>query len=196
MSGEEPDLAFDQESLNLITNGLRSAMDELRTVGDATSAAIGGGFREMSLTAMEAGSRGVAEAFEGFCERWEWGVRALVQDASALAQRLGLAAGTLWEEERYWADTLAVTLNAALATGNPHATEEEVAAQGLGEILTPDGAEFGGESFREAGEEIAGTWEGVLSDRGPGTDEGPGADEGPEADPDPEAGQGSAPEGR
>ena len=38
---------------------------------------------------MEAGDTRLADDFEDFCERWEWGVRALVQDANGLATAAG-----------------------------------------------------------------------------------------------------------
>ncbi|MGK5534094.1 hypothetical protein [Streptomyces sp. URMC 129] len=156
---ENGDLVVGQESVDLITRGLRAAIDELAVVGNETGALMGSGFDDLSLTAMEAGGSGLADAFEGFCEQWEWGVRGLVQNANDIANRLGLAAGMFWEEEQYWADTFAVTLNAVSPTGNPHATEEEIAQQGIRDILTPDAPDYSGESFRQAGEDITRTWQ-------------------------------------
>ncbi|MGW2055947.1 hypothetical protein ACWCOZ_18885, partial [Streptomyces sp. NPDC001840] len=97
MSGFE-DLRFDQESVRRITEGLRGAIAELREVGTGTGAVLGKGFSELAMTGMEAGHRGLAVDFEDFAERWEWGVRALVQDANTIASTLGLAAGLVWEE--------------------------------------------------------------------------------------------------
>ncbi|MBR7678056.1 hypothetical protein KDA82_34765, partial [Streptomyces daliensis] len=78
---------------DLIEKGLKKAIGELKESGSsATSSLQGAGFEELSLTHMEAGHPGLAGDFEDFCERWEWGVRALVQNANGLAQRLGLAA--------------------------------------------------------------------------------------------------------
>lgn len=116
----------------------------------------GSGFGEMSLSKMEAGDAGLADDFEGFCERWEWGVRALVQNANSLAQRLGLAAGMVHEEDKYWGDTLKVGLNSLV--GNPHATEEEVAKQGWGDIVTPDAPDYSADSFKQAASEMGQTW--------------------------------------
>ncbi|MGP3971505.1 hypothetical protein [Streptomyces sp. 6N223] len=167
MSGEA-DLSISQESVDLITRGLRAAMDELGVVGDATGALQGSGFDDMSLTEMEAGGGGLTEAFEGFCERWEWGVRGLIQDANVLAERLGLAAGMMWEEDQYWADTLAIGANAVLATGNPHATEEEVSGESFGDILTPDAPDYSRESLGQAGSDIAQTWQDTRQSFGVG----------------------------
>jgi hypothetical protein len=155
----EADLSISQESVDLITRGLRAVIDELGVVGDATGALQGRGFDDMSLTELEAGGGGLPEAFEGFCERWEWGVRGLVQDANVLAERLGLAAGMMWEEDQYWADTFAIGANAVLVTGNPHATEEEISGQSLADILTPDAPDYSAESFDQAGGDIAQTWQ-------------------------------------
>ena len=152
------DLKFDKESLALITKGLNSAISELKDVGSVTGSLQGSGFEEMSMTGMEAGRHGLADDFEDFCERWEWGVRALVQDANALAQRLGLAAGMVHEEDQYGAGTLKVGVNSLV--GNPHATEEEVAQQSWGDIFTPDclNPDCSAESFDRPGEEMAQTW--------------------------------------
>jgi hypothetical protein len=151
------DLKFDKNSLNLITKGLNSAIGELKSAGGgATGSLQGSGFGEMALSKMEAGDAGLADDFEGFCERWEWGVRALIQDANALAQRLGLAAGMVHEEDKYWGNTLKVGLNSLV--GNPHATEEEVAKQGWGDIITPDAPDYSTESFKQAGQEMGQTW--------------------------------------
>lgn len=153
------DLDVGREAVAQVTAGLRGVIGELKSVGDATGAVQGSGFASMALSGMEAGGAGLAEAFEGFCERWEWGVRALVQDANQLAERLGLSAGLVWEEDRYRAGTFKVAVNALSPTGNPHADEEEIAGQGWGEILTPDAPEYSAASFDRAGEDIARTWQ-------------------------------------
>ncbi|KNE82249.1 MULTISPECIES: hypothetical protein [Streptomyces] len=157
MSGEE-DLRFGREPVHLITKGLNAAIGELKEIGGATDAVMGSGFQNLALSGMEAGAPELADAFEGFCDRWEWGVRALVEDANELAARLGLAAGLLHEEDRYWAGTLKVTVNSVVATGNPHATEEEIAQQSYREIITPDAPDYSAESFRQAGEDMKQTW--------------------------------------
>ncbi|MFJ8076693.1 hypothetical protein ACIQ7Q_22805 [Streptomyces sp. NPDC096176] len=94
MSGEK-DLVMDPVAVQNITEGLRGTVAELREVGTDGGASMGAGLESLSMTGMEAGHGGVAGVFEDFCERWEWGVRALVQDASTLAGTLGIAAGTL-----------------------------------------------------------------------------------------------------
>ncbi|WP_405984499.1 hypothetical protein [Streptomyces sp. NBC_00872] len=152
------DLRFDEESVRRITEGLRGAIAELREVGTGTGAVLGKGFSELALTGMEAGHHGLAVDFEDFCERWEWGVRALVQDANTIASTLGLAAGLVWEEDQYIQGTFKIAVNAAV--GNPHASEEEITRQGWGEVWTPDALspDYSGESFDRAGDEALQTW--------------------------------------
>jgi hypothetical protein len=153
------DLGIDPKSLKQITDGLRGAIGELREVASDTEAIMGAGFQSLSMTGMEAGHKGLADDFEDFCERWEWGVRALVQDASALADRVGLSAGTMWEEEQYIHGTLKVAANSLI--GNPHLSEDEVEKMSWGQVADvtetyrPD---WSGDSFRQAGEDIEQTW--------------------------------------
>ncbi|MFE7124978.1 hypothetical protein [Streptomyces sp. NPDC057617] len=157
MSGFE-DLRFDQESVRRITEGLRASVGELRDVGTGTGAVLGKGFSELAMTGMESGHHGLSADFEDFCERWEWGVRALVQDANTIASTLGLAAGLVWEEDQYLQGTFKIAVNAAV--GNPHASEEEITGQSWGEVFTPDylSPDYSAESFQQAGDEAAQTW--------------------------------------
>ncbi|MFD7897548.1 hypothetical protein [Streptomyces sp. NPDC059743] len=152
------DLRFDEESVRRITEGLRAAVGELRDVGTGTGAVLGKGFSDLSMTGMESGHHGLSADFEDFCERWEWGVRALVQDANTIASTLGLAAGLVWEEDQYLQGTFKIAVNAAV--GNPHASEEEITGQSWGEVFTPDylSPDYSAESFERAGDEAAQTW--------------------------------------
>ncbi|MGY3682657.1 hypothetical protein ACVWXU_006280 [Streptomyces sp. TE33382] len=159
MSGGGADgLDVDAVSVQLITTGLREAVGELREVGTGTGAVLGKGLSDLSLTGMEAGHHGLSVDFEDFCERWEWGVRALVQDANAIAARLGLAAGMVWEEDQYVEGTMKVVVNAGV--GNPHASEDEIVKQSWGDVFTPDylSPDYSQESFERSGDEAAQTW--------------------------------------
>ncbi|MGP3986024.1 hypothetical protein [Streptomyces sp. 3N207] len=157
--GKGDGINWNEESLNLIEKGLKGAIDELKKSGSsATSSLQGAGFEELSLTGMEAGDGGVAGDFEDFCEKWEWGVRALVQNANGLAERLGLSAGMAHEEDRYAEGALKVGLNSVMVTGNPHATEEEIAKQGWGDIMTPDAPDYSSESWSKAKDDITQDW--------------------------------------
>jgi hypothetical protein len=142
VSGEFGDLHIDRGSVKALTDGLKGVMGELKELGgfgsDVTSQQ-GAGFGGMSMSGLEAGHGQLADSFEKFCERWEWGVRALVADANVLADKLGLAAGMVHEQDKYVSGTLKVGLNSL--TGNPYATEDEVAKQSYGDIVTPDAPE-------------------------------------------------------
>ncbi|MGY0057661.1 hypothetical protein ACWY4P_14040 [Streptomyces sp. LZ34] len=157
--GKDPDLVVDKEALQDITKGLRAAISELKDIGSATDAVMGSGFDELSLTSMEAGHNGLAKDFEDFCERWEWGVRGLIQDANKLAKKVGLAAGMQWEEDRYIDGTFKVVANSV--AGNPHLSEEEVTQKGWGELFSGETwrPDYSKESYEKAGEQIQGTWQ-------------------------------------
>ncbi|MCX4785398.1 hypothetical protein OG369_04160 [Streptomyces sp. NBC_01221] len=159
MSGDGSDLAFDKESVAKFTQGVGAVIDQLGELGGATGSVMGKGFSSLAMTGMEAGHRGLSVDFEDFCERWEWGVRALVSDASALADRLGLAAGTQWEHDQYVEGSFKVGVN-ALMGGNPHADEEDISQQNWGDIFTPDylDPDWSAESFEKAGQDMEQTW--------------------------------------
>ncbi|WP_371624829.1 hypothetical protein OG245_19820 [Streptomyces sp. NBC_01116] len=152
------DLNVDPVSVQLITTGLREAVAELKEVGTGTGAVLGKGLSELSMTGMEAGHHGLSVDFEDFCERWEWGVRALVQDANAIAAKLGLAAGIVWEEDQYVEGTMKIVVNAGV--GNPHASEDEIVKQDWGDVFTPDylSPDYSHESFERTADEAGQTW--------------------------------------
>ncbi|WLW53222.1 hypothetical protein [Streptomyces sp. YU58] len=156
MGGE---LQFDKAAVAKFTQGVGATIDALGDLGGATGSVMGKGFSELSMTGMEAGHHGLSVDFEDFCERWEWGVRALVRDASEIANRLGLAAGTQWEHDQYVEGALKVGVNSVMG-GNPHATEEEIARQDWGDVFTPDALnpDYSAESFERAGQDIEQTW--------------------------------------
>ncbi|MET7684037.1 hypothetical protein [Streptomyces sp. NPDC005423] len=159
MSGDGADLQLDKASVAKFTHGVGATIEQLGELGGPTGSVLGKGFSELAMTGMEAGHHGLAVDFEDFCERWEWGVRALVRDASELSNRLGLAAGTLWEEDQYVAGSLKVGAN-SLFGGDPHASEDEIARQGWGDIFTPDALhpDWSAESFDKAGQDAEQTW--------------------------------------
>ncbi|MFF5567195.1 hypothetical protein ACFY7Z_22265 [Streptomyces sp. NPDC012623] len=156
--GGAEDLNVGAESVQLITSGLRAIVAELGEVGTGTGSVLGKGFSGLSITGMEAGHHGLSVDFEDYCERWEWGVRALVQDANTIAEKLGLAAGIIWEEDRYVQGTMKVAVNAAV--GNPYASEDEVTEQSWGDVFTPDylNPDYSEESFERTADEAGQTW--------------------------------------
>ncbi|ROQ94405.1 hypothetical protein EDE04_0829 [Streptomyces sp. 2132.2] len=152
------DLEVSAAAVKNIRDGLRAAISELRESSDAAGASQGAGFSDLSMTGREAGHGGLATDFEDFCERWEWGVRALIQDASTLAGNLGIAAGTVWEEEQYIHGAFKVAVNAGY--GNPHATEDEIEQKSWGDVFSADvyKPDYSQKSFEKGAEDIEKTW--------------------------------------
>ncbi|MCX5087154.1 hypothetical protein ACFC18_21365 [Streptomyces sp. NPDC056121] len=153
------DLGVDHFTVQRLTQGIGDAIGELKEIGTSTGGVLGKGFSEMAMTGMEAGHHGLSVDFEDFCERWEWGVRALIQDANTIAAKLGLAAGVLWEEDRYVESALKYGVN-SLAGGSPYASEEDIAKQDWGDVFTPDALnpDWSAESWDRAGDEMGQTW--------------------------------------
>ncbi|MFD8576657.1 hypothetical protein ACFV1H_15195 [Streptomyces virginiae] len=157
MSGGSPDLDLDPVAVRNIQDGLRSAVGELREFAMGTSAAAGGGMSQLALTGMEAGHPSVAAALEGFCERWDMSVASLFVVTSGLAERLGIGAGSVWEQDQYLKGTFKVLVNAGI--GNPHASNDEIEKKSLEAVLsnhafrreTPEEA-------RQAREDFDRTW--------------------------------------
>ncbi|MGW7789562.1 hypothetical protein [Streptomyces tricolor] len=137
------------EGLGLIAKGLTAALGELKELGGFGTAGAGRGFGEIALSGLELGHEGLTGEFASFCERWEWGVRSLVNEGNAFAQKTGLAAGAYYETDRYVEGVVKVAENAAV--GNPYASEEEVQQMSYGEIARSGrGADYSKESFEEA----------------------------------------------
>jgi hypothetical protein len=153
------DLHFDKAGVQKITQGLRSAIGELGEIGDGTGSLMGKGFSNLAIAGMEAGDHDLSVDFEDFCERWEWGVRSLIHDASEIAKRLGLAAGTQWAEDQYVQGSLKV-ITSSLFGGSPYASEEDIEKQDWGDVFTPDALhpDYSAESWDKAGHEMAQTW--------------------------------------
>ncbi|MFI1604936.1 hypothetical protein ACH4YN_22700 [Streptomyces griseofuscus] len=131
MSGDGEDLKT--EGLALITKGLNDALGELKELGLVYAADAGRGFDKVGLTGLQLGHDGLTGEFKSFCERWEWGVRALIDEGSGLAMKTGLAAGTYYDTENYVVGTFKDVANAAI--GNPDASEEDVEKMGWGDIF-------------------------------------------------------------
>ncbi|MET9694479.1 hypothetical protein ABZY81_39750 [Streptomyces sp. NPDC006514] len=125
---------MDPVAVQNIQDGLRSAVGELREFAMGTSAVAGAGMSQLALTGMEAGHSSVAAALEGFCERWDMSVASLFAVTSGLAERLGIGAGSVWEQDQYLKGTFKVLVNAGI--GNPHASNDEVEKKSLEAILS------------------------------------------------------------
>lgn len=120
-------------ALERITTGINQAMSELKELGFDIEANLGRGFADLELADLEVGDSALRETFSGFCDRWGWGVRSLMQDANEFAVRLNLSAGIYHEQEQYQSNTLKTVWTAA--AGNPYLSKEEVEQRSWGETL-------------------------------------------------------------
>ncbi|QGZ50451.1 hypothetical protein GPZ77_20645 [Streptomyces sp. QHH-9511] len=145
--------------LDEIANGLTLALGELKELGMDSMAGEGRGFGAIALPGLALGHEGLTGTFSSFCERWEWGVRALINEGNTFAVATGLSAGTYHETEQYLEGTFKIVTNAAI--GNPYASEDEVTKQGWGDIATSGylgGVDYSKESFDEARANSAQGW--------------------------------------
>lgn len=150
MSGGGEDLAT--EGLGLIAKGLTEALGELKELGMVGEAGAGRGFSDIALSGLELGHQGLTDEFKSFCERWEWGVRSLIDEGNGFALKTGLAAGTYYETDQYVEGTFKIVTNAAI--GNPYASEEDVQKMGWGDIASSGAyggdVDYSKESFEQA----------------------------------------------
>ncbi|MEU8616708.1 hypothetical protein [Streptomyces sp. NPDC048623] len=145
--------------LGEIADGLTLALSELKELGSVGTAGAGRGFGEIELSGLDLGHEGLTEKFSSFCERWEWGVRALINEGNGFAVKAGLSAGTYHENEQYVEGTFKIVANAAV--GNPYASEDEVTQQGWRDIARSGafgGVDYSHESFDQAWDNSAQGW--------------------------------------
>lgn len=159
MSGDGSDLQASSSALADIAKGINLAHAELKELGMIGEASVGRGFSDLALSGLELGYGGLTSAFETFCNRWEWGVRALTLKGNAFAQGVGLSAGSFAEQEQYVKDSFKIGVNSL--NGNPHLSEDEVKAMRWDKISTQsafDNPDWSAESFSEAQKEVNQTW--------------------------------------
>ncbi|MER5205072.1 hypothetical protein [Streptomyces sp. NPDC002825] len=168
MSGDQPDLSSSKEALGQIALGITQTLAELKELGMVGMASMGRGFADTALSGMETGNERLATTLGTFCERWEWGVRALVQQGNAFAANVGLSAGILHEQDQYLQGSFKVLVNSGM--GNPYATEDEVIAKDWGEVFSDNtftqirDADYSKESFDRATENSTEAWKGTVRD--------------------------------
>ncbi|MET9929592.1 MULTISPECIES: hypothetical protein [unclassified Streptomyces] len=165
MSGNEPELAAPTAALAEIVKGIDLAHAELKELGMTGKASAGRGFSDLALSALELGHGGLASEFETFCDRWEWGVRALTARGNGFAQAVGLSAGSFAEQERYIKDSFKIGVNSL--NGNPHLSEDDVKKMSWETVRdqhTWDGADWSPESFTDAHQETKQTWKNTAYD--------------------------------
>ncbi|MFJ9339487.1 hypothetical protein ACIRP0_09360 [Streptomyces sp. NPDC101733] len=168
MSGDGADLDVSKQALGQISQGITQTLGELRELGAIGSAGVGRGFAGLSMSGMETGHEGLAASFETFCERWEWGVRSLVQQGNSFAAKVGLSAGLMHEEEQYIQGSFKVLTNSAM--GNPYASEKDIVDKSWGDVLSDNtytqirDADYSQESVDRATETTKEAWKGAVRD--------------------------------
>ncbi|MEU1212001.1 hypothetical protein ACFYSH_25685 [Streptomyces sp. NPDC005791] len=165
MSGENADLQVPPEALAEIAKGIDLAHAELKELGFIGEASVGRGFSDLALSGLELGHGGLTSEFETFCNRWEWGVRALTQKGNGFALGVGLSAGSYAEQEQYVKDSIKIGVNSL--NGNPHLSEDEVKTKSWDEISTQsayDNPDYSWESMSQAQDEVNQTWKNTAYD--------------------------------
>ncbi|MER5555864.1 hypothetical protein ABT001_30055 [Streptomyces sp. NPDC002793] len=165
MSGENVDLQVPPEALAEIAKGIDLAHAELKELGFIGQASTGRGFSDLALSGLELGHGGLTSEFETFCNRWEWGVRALTQKGNGFALGVGLSAGSYAEQEQYVKDSIKIGVNSL--NGNPHLSEDEVKTKSWDEISTQsayDNPDYSYESMIQAQDEVNQNWKNTAYD--------------------------------
>ncbi|MFJ9818297.1 hypothetical protein ACIRU3_24120 [Streptomyces sp. NPDC101151] len=126
MSGGEGEGGKDIRAAGLdeIAKGITLTLGELKELGVDSLAGVGRGFSDLELSGLQLGHGDLTSKFTSFCERWEWGVRALVAEGNTFAAGVGLSAGTLYETDQYVDGALKIGVNSV--AGNPYASEDDV----------------------------------------------------------------------
>jgi hypothetical protein len=127
---------LDPEDLKKVEQGINAAMKELKEFGFDISANLGHGYADMELMGLEVGHEGLRSSFEQFCDRWGWGVHALMRDANDIAYRLNLSAGLYHEQERYASDTLKTVVSDV--QGDLSLSEDDITGRSWSETLNDD----------------------------------------------------------
>ncbi|MFD4022035.1 hypothetical protein ACFWRV_00725 [Streptomyces sp. NPDC058576] len=167
MSGENADLNVPPAALAQIAKGIDLAHAELKELGMIGQATAGRGFSDLALSGLELGHAGLASQFETFCNRWQWGVRALTQRGNTFARGVGLSAGSFAEQERYIKDSFKIAMNST--NGNPYLSEDEVKGMSWDTISKQhawDNPDWSADSFTEAHGEVKQQWKDTGYDVG------------------------------
>ncbi|MFF2204269.1 hypothetical protein [Streptomyces sp. NPDC058145] len=119
--------------LKLIAEGINASLTELDSLGAMKGwAGAGRGFAGLEMDGMQVGDDQLGAMLHTFCERWQWGVRDLMREGNALAEAMGLAAGTFHQTDEYVKGSLKVAYNSV--AGDPFASNEQVEKESLDQI--------------------------------------------------------------
>jgi hypothetical protein len=157
--------AVDRAALAETAQGLNSVIGALSGLGIDETGEVGRGFSGLEMSGLEVGDSDLASAFGDFCDRWSWGVRALVQDGNQFAVRLGLSAG-LYNDVENQATAAAKNIVVAVA-GDPHMTDQQAAAASWSQdaaVITGAQTPGGDMTWSQAEDAMKQQWQGVGAD--------------------------------
>lgn len=127
----QPDLQV--QGLGLIAEGINGALSELDSLGTMKGwAGAGRGFTGLEMDGMDIGDDQLGAMLHTFCERWQWGVRALMDEGNAFAEAVGLSAGTFHQTDQYVKGSLKIAYNSVV--GDPYASNDKVAGESVDQI--------------------------------------------------------------
>ena len=151
----------DRAALLETAQGINDTIGALEGLGFDEEAEVGRGFSGLALSGLQVGYAGLQSAFAGFCDRWSWGVRTLVQDGNQFAQRLGLSAGTYADAEQSIIGSVKNLVDAGI--GDPHLSDSQVAqgswAQAAGVAPGQAPNDLSTSAWRQAGRQMGQTWQ-------------------------------------
>src|SRR6201996_1503311 len=157
--------SVDRAALSATAQGINETIGSLKGLGIDETGEVGRGFSGLALTGLEAGDPDLAGAFGDFCDRWSWGVRALVQDGNQFAARLGLSAGMYSDVENQL--TGAAKDVVVAVAGDPHLTDQQAAAASWSTdaaLVTGAHTQGGDLTWGQAGGAMKQQWQGVGAD--------------------------------
>ncbi|MFC9981293.1 hypothetical protein [Gordonia sp. NPDC127522] len=127
-------LHVEPSALDKASTGINGVIDGLADtgVGSDYSAALGRGYGDLDLDGRTIGHADPKSGLEEYCDRWEWGVRALVTGAAELSRGLGLGASHYEREEKWAGDQLKnFTMD---LIGDPSLTPDEIKGMSWGDL--------------------------------------------------------------
>ncbi|RJQ69484.1 hypothetical protein D5S17_30300 [Pseudonocardiaceae bacterium YIM PH 21723] len=146
---------LDPQQLEAAAKGYDSALEALGEIGFGHTAAAGRGITNLKVSRADMGHEGMTGALDGFCERWEWGVRALIREGEELRDGL-LETKTTYELAEQTANRL-LKRAAHDAFGNPMGDSEKAMDRSwkdIGNDAAPASMEENKKAYEEAGENL------------------------------------------
>jgi hypothetical protein len=157
-AGDE--VAVDPVALREMARGLTEVLGELKKLGAVESADLGDNFDAVNLTGMQLGSSSASSGLGSFGYHWKWEVRSLFAEGNELAEGLGLAAGSMYDNDQYIKGTFKDLVVDGM--GNPDESDDQVAKQSLSSSLSQMGAPD--ESAAAAKQHMTAAWKAEAAD--------------------------------